>query len=50
MVDVLEFARLAHSDLTVEPPVVEPIDVLPDRDLEIVDAWATDQPGIGDQP
>ena len=37
MVDVLELDRRNHPDLAVHTPMVEPVDVLRDRDLQALD-------------
>ena len=43
MVVLLELDGRDHADLAVEPAMVEPVDVLSGRDLELVDA----RPGRG---
>ena len=43
MVVLLELDGWDHADLAVEPAMVEPVDVLSGRDLELVDA----RPGRG---
>ena len=43
MVDLLELNGRDHADLAVEPAMMEPVDVLRDRDLEVVDAGLVPQ-------
>src|SRR5690625_640099 len=47
MVNVLELDGRDHADLAVEPSVIEPVDVLRGRDLEVVDVLPG--PAVADQ-